>query len=131
LGIDRPSLSYLFFFFIDEPTTTTSIKKNNNNQKTARNQKKIRDEFDGGIFFGLFGFLCRMSRRSHLNPFFWNVFTLLTNGYDHFLHCERILIMSKSLLELSSQVSMICYQFSQIVFSFYCLLIIFLSFTSL
>jgi len=40
LGIDRPSLSYLFFFFIDEPTTkTTSIKKNNNNQKTARNQK--------------------------------------------------------------------------------------------
>jgi len=40
LGIDRPSLSYLFFFFIDEPTTTTSIKKNNNNQKTARNQKK-------------------------------------------------------------------------------------------
>jgi len=26
LGIDRPSLSYLFFFFIDEPTRTTSIK---------------------------------------------------------------------------------------------------------
>jgi len=66
-----------------------------------------------------------MSRRSHLNPFFWNVFTLFANGYDHFLHCERILIMSKSLLELSFQVSMICYQFSQIVFSFYCLLTIF------
>jgi len=27
LGIDRPSLSYLFFFFIDEPTTTTTTKK--------------------------------------------------------------------------------------------------------
>jgi len=24
LGIDRPSISYLFFFFIDEPTTTTT-----------------------------------------------------------------------------------------------------------
>jgi len=91
----------------------------------AQPTKEIRDEIDGGICFGLFGFLCRMSRRSHLNPFFWNVFTLLTNGYDHFLHCERILIMSKSLLELSFQVSMICYQFSQIVFSFYCLLTIF------
>merc|ERR1711872_914654 len=78
LGIDRPSLSYLFFFFIAEPTTTTSIKK------TTTTTKKIRDEFDGGIFFGLFGFLCRMSRRSHLNPFFWNVFTLFANGYDHF-----------------------------------------------
>jgi len=38
LGIDRPSLSYLFFFFIDEPTTTTtSIKK-----KTTTTTKKLR-----------------------------------------------------------------------------------------
>merc|ERR1712228_290432 len=101
----------------------TSIEKTKQQQQPkncAQPTKKIRDEFDGGIFFGLFGFLCRMSRRSHLNPFFWNVFTLFANGYDHFLHCERILIMSKSLLELSFQVSMICYQFSQIVLSFYC-----------
>merc|ERR1712025_1022696 len=109
-------------------TTTTSIKKTTTTTTTKKlraTNKKIRDEFDGGIFFGLFGFLCRMSRRSHLKPFFWNVFTLFANGYDNFLHCERILIMSKSLLELSFQVSMICYQFSQIVLSFYCPLTIF------
>jgi len=40
LGIDRPSLSYLFFFFIDEPTTTTSMKKKQQQPKNCAQPKK-------------------------------------------------------------------------------------------
>jgi len=40
LGIDRPSLSYLFFFFIDEPTTkTTPIKKKQQQPKNCAQPK--------------------------------------------------------------------------------------------
>ena len=101
---DRQTIIILFILLFYWRTNKNNIdkkfKKTTTTKKLRATKKKIRDEFDGGICFGLFGFLCRMSRRSHLNPFFWNVFTLFTNGYDHFLHCERILIMSKSLLEL-------------------------------
>jgi len=127
LGIDRPSLSYLFFFFIDEPTRTTSIKNLKKQQQPKNCAQPKKDK--GWIWWWDLFRVIRFSLSNVTKISFESLFLECVHFVYKWLWSFFALWTHPNYVKISAgtsfHVSMICYQFSQIVFSFYCLLTIF------